>query len=307
MRRDVEGTVRPVREDEIEDWCACPRTPVEPGFHAWLEQERSWVVEHHSSPRNLFVCEARGELLGKYDVPTEAGGSWRLWAPSVRDFERGADAMRTLCEHIRDESRRRGVHDVEVILEGGHPHLDLARDGLAASGFVLAQERVLVRRVLDGALPPTLRPDLDIRDCSGLTQQALQDLCLAIGIDAGDPDIHALKAALNPGSLVLEEAGRRVGLALCASAPGEETLLLKHLGVVPRARGRGVGKALLLAVLGRARERGSRTYTGSTAKDNVAMRGTFASVGCEPLAERFVFALAARESPEGQGPRAPRS
>jgi len=307
MRRDVEGLVRPVREDEIEDWCACPRTPVEPGFDAWLEQERSWVVEHHSSSRNLFVCEARGELLGKYDVPTEAGGRWRLWAPSVRDLERGADAMRALCEHIRDESRRRGVDDVEVILEGGHRHIDLARNGLVASGFVLAQERVLVRRVLDGALPPTPRPDLDVRDCAGLTQQALEDLCLAIGIDAEDPDIHPQEAVLNPGSLVLDEDGQHVGLALCASAPGEETLHLKHLGIVSRARGRGVGKALLLAVLCRARKQGRRIYIGSTAKDNAAMRGTFASVGCEPLAERFVFALAARDNPQDQGPHAPPS
>ncbi len=299
MSHDEHGRVREVHASEIAAWCACPLEPSDDGADAWANGERMWVARHHRGPGNLFAFDDGVRFVGKYDVARDDGASWRLWAPSIREAGAGAGVMLALCEHIRDESQRRSIRDIKVILEGGHRHIDCARNALVASGFVLAQERVLVRRALDDTLPPTPRPDLGIRGCAPLTPEALDDLCRVVGVDAENPDIDAGIAALNPGSLVLEDGESTVGLALCASAPGEETLHLEHLGVVPDSRGCGVGAALLLAVLGRARELGSRVYIGSTAKDNAPMRGVFASVGCTHLAERFVYTLTIRGAGAG--------
>ena len=106
-----------------------------------------------------------------------------------------------------------------------------------------------------------------------------------------------LLAQLEPGHpssrrwLVAERGGEPVGMALPSSEAGEELLTLHHVGMVPGARGEGAGRALLLAVLHRAREEGATTYLGSTDEGNTAMIRLFQRVGAEEAARREVFHL----------------
>ena len=90
--------------------------------------------------------------------------------------------------------------------------------------------------------------------------------------DVGMDDVGIEEAAAHDADQrlwwVASEAGRRVGLALASSSPGDEMLTEYHVGLVPDARGRGLGQVLLHAFLKGGRDAGARTYVGSCAKGN---------------------------------------
>jgi RimJ/RimL family protein N-acetyltransferase len=65
-----------------------------------------------------------------------------------------------------------------------------------------------------------------------------------------------------------------------------------HLGLVPDARGRGLGQGLLHAFLRGGRAAGATTFVGSCAEGNRAARVVLERAGCTPLGRRLVFELA---------------
>jgi len=283
--------IRRVKDDEVEAWCACPRRPGEEGFERWRDGERAWVEQWKTPPKNLFVYEApNGDLVGKYDVPIEKRKAWTLWAPTVRTGPGSAGVMDALCAHQAAEARRRKVQRVELLLEHDHAALDLARASLLRAGFQVAEERVVVKLDLDKELPPA-PVEVDARPVLDLPEAQLRALCHASGVpDADDAELDAGAGGLELG-LVAWEEDAPVGLALAQASTDEKVLLDHAIGLVPEARGRGLGKALLRAFLAQGKERGREVYIASTVVDNEPMRRVFAWLGAETIKERTVFRL----------------
>jgi len=106
----------------------------------------------------------------------------------------------------------------------------------------------------------------------------------------GVPLSAAARAALAPGmaaaggfSLIARDDGAPVGLANCfvtfATFAGQPLVNIHDLVVVPAARGRGVGKALLHAVEAEARARGADKVTLEVLTGNTAARALYARLG----------------------------
>ncbi|MHC5012434.1 MAG: GNAT family N-acetyltransferase [Planctomycetota bacterium] len=136
-------------------------------------------------------------------------------------------------------------------------------------------------RDLDGRLEPAPRTGLTFCSAADLAESALQRL----GERAGAP---AERLAGASGVVALKD-GAPVGIAIRTSAPGDETATLQYLGLVPEARGRGHGRALLLTVLHEARGEGAAHYVGSTSVTNAPMRRVFERIGCRPAGSRHVY------------------
>lgn len=284
--------VRGVAAEEVDAWCACPLSPGEEGYEAWLAAERAWVGSHHPGPRDLFVAEdAQGHFVGKADVPIDRRGRWTLWAPTVRTGPLAARAMRALAEHLLSEARRRGARAMEVLLEEGHAAPALAERVLRESGFSAPEERLLFRRDLGPdlpGLPSGIRSrSLPPGPAGGDDRAAIASLLARAG--ASDSVLEEAREGTGPRGVVLEREGRDVGIALAGSGAGEGLLTEEHLGLVPEARGQGLGVSLLLAFLAWGSEDGARTYVGSTATWNGPMRRTFARAGCAEIGRRLVF------------------
>lgn len=95
------------------------------------------------------------------------------------------------------------------------------------------------------------------------------------------------KLLATPGAfaLVAVEAGEPIGLAIARAAAGEAEILT--LGVLPEARRRGAGRALVAAVEREAQTRGAEALFLEVAEDNLAARALylergFAQVGRRP-------------------------
>ena len=260
-----------------------------PRLAAWRDGEWAWVARWQTPADRLFVFETpAGDLLGKYDVPIVKARGWSLWAPTVRPGPGAEAVLDALCAHQVAQARRRGAGSIELLLEEGHWLPDLARAAVLRAGFAFFEETVVVSIDLERSLPEA-PVEIDVRPAAALPQAELRALCHAAGIpDADDEELAPGAPGLALGVVALE-GDRPIGLALAQSSRDPEEVLDHGVGVVPEARGRGVGRALVRAFLVRAHARGAASYVASTGADNLAMRAVFDSLGAEVVARRSVF------------------
>ncbi|HSI01366.1 MAG TPA: ribosomal protein S18-alanine N-acetyltransferase [Reyranella sp.] len=121
-------------------------------------------------------------------------------------------------------------------------------------------------------------------------------------------DMAELLASPNVGGLFVDRDGEPIGLVLWRTAADEAELLT--IAVRSDCRRRGVGRALLDAVVERATQAGARSLFLEVGADNPAARSLysqvgFAEVGCRPAyyarREGFADALVLRLTLIGDG------
>ncbi len=234
---------------------------------------------------------ADGTFLGKYDVPVERAGRWQLWAPSARSGPGAADVLGALSRHVVAEATRRGIERADLVLEGSHRHHDLVRSCLVDAGFDLAEQKFVFTRDLTALDSDRPAPDglttfraATLAEGSDLLAAALH----AEGEREGLEEWSAQVPCEFPGVVAVQD-GALVGVALRSVRPGKRLLTLQHFGLVPGARGSGLGTGFLDETLHRAADAGFATYLGSTTTDNTAMQRVFERVGCERVGTRLIL------------------
>jgi [ribosomal protein S18]-alanine N-acetyltransferase len=100
-------------------------------------------------------------------------------------------------------------------------------------------------------------------------------------------DMAELLAAPSAGGLLLQIDGADAGMALWRTAADEAELLTIAVAVAHRRR--GAGRALLDAVIGRARERGARVLFLEVGVDNPAARLLYTQAGFEEVGRRIGY------------------
>ena len=90
-------------------------------------------------------------------------------------------------------------------------------------------------------------------------------------------EIAGLLASPGVGGLLVEVEGRKDGFALWRTAADEAELLT--IAVQPDRRRRGLGRALLAAVVGQARRGGAQNLFLEVGVDNASARSLYAQAG----------------------------
>jgi [ribosomal protein S18]-alanine N-acetyltransferase len=96
--------------------------------------------------------------------------------------------------------------------------------------------------------------------------------------ELGGPHGHYLVAIAEDGALD--------GYAGLFAAEGAEQADIQTIAVVPRARRRGLGRTLLVALLDEARRRGAREVLLEVRADNAGAQALYAELGFEQIAVR---------------------
>jgi [ribosomal protein S18]-alanine N-acetyltransferase len=109
-------------------------------------------------------------------------------------------------------------------------------------------------------------------------------------------DLAGLLASPGAGGFLLDDAGACVGLAICRIVLDEAELLT--IAVRPAHRRTGAGRALLLAVVERARGSGAKQLFLEVGADNPAALALYAAAGFQPVGGRRAY------YPRGQRPAA---
>jgi ribosomal protein S18 acetylase RimI-like enzyme len=98
-------------------------------------------------------------------------------------------------------------------------------------------------------------------------------------------DAIAAELGAPPNFAVIARADRMLGFATCLFA-GRDEPLLDSLHVLPDARGRGVGSALLSRVAHEVESRGARTMVVEVVEENVRTRALYERLGATYVATR---------------------
>jgi ribosomal protein S18 acetylase RimI-like enzyme len=222
--------------------------------------------------------------------------SVELYAAVMPAWRRGGLGRRLLAP-IFAWAKQRSARG-PVALRTRVPDLPEARGAsafLAATGFSQVAMQLYLQhsgmRLPPSRPPPALsvRP-LDARDAAALAQFAR----LSDAAWEGSPDAfpsregEAMRSASDAGRLILlallggEPAGYLSGLRL------EGALGIDGIAVLPRFRGRGIGRELLLSALRSATGR-FRAALLAVHEDNLAARALYRSLGFEESGRRLVF------------------
>ncbi|MBV6418790.1 MAG: hypothetical protein CMLOHMNK_03750 [Steroidobacteraceae bacterium] len=146
---------------------------------------------------------------------------------------------------------------------------------------------IVVRPALAADAPLLLSLIRGLADYEKLAHEVIAtEEQLARELGASHPVVHAL---------IAEQAGRAAGFALYffsfSTFVGRQGLYLEDLYVLPEARGRGIGRALLVELARRAAGRGCGRMEWSVLDWNTDARRFYTTLGARPLDEWTVWRL----------------
>jgi ribosomal protein S18 acetylase RimI-like enzyme len=238
-----------------------------------------WALPDYDLERDAFVVEdVDGALIGWADI---GEGSARV---AVHPAHEGRGVGTLLREAVERRTRERGWRVAQQVVAANAG----AAAHLAAAGYERAQVYQRMRAAMGDIPPPpggaAVRPfDLEAegRAVHELVEAAFSE------IDGNTAQTYATwHAEVAAGSEPAFRLAIEDDAGLVAAAVGErwegDVGYVKQLAVARRARGRGHGRALLLALLDALRAAGLQIAELSVAGTNAPATGLYESAGMTP-------------------------
>ena len=249
-----------------------------------LEDVRAdWAAPGIDLARDAWLAEEDGTALG-YALLDDRGAAL-VTVPPKREGRGVGSALRAAAESRAVE---RGQALVRQYLPTAN---EAARAHLLEAGYWPAYSYFRMRMELDGAPPPP--PDVPVRPFSrgpdDAPVHALVEEAMA-GVPGNEPrTLESWQAAKidkdgwDPALWLLhEDAGGLAGVVLCERWE-ERVGYVDHLAVAARARGHGLGRALLLHGLAALRDAGLEVAELSVQGENASATRLYESVGMRPV------------------------
>jgi mycothiol synthase len=269
-----------------------------------------FLVERGELAREgVFVAPGEGELLGALVCVPLKGASGLLWPPRARDGPERRQVEDALVQRACAWLHRRGAklaqallapeevclaaplvrnsftrvtslhymrHDWDAEEAGG---LKDVSSGLAdAPHLQYTSYRAVAVPRFDQTLLRTYDDTLDCPELNGVRQ-------LAEIIEG-----HQAQGAHDPDHWWLaEQSGQPCGVLLIADIPDFSAWDLSYVGVVPEARGRGIGRALVCKALVEAHAVGVRRMTLAVDVRNEPARRLYRDLGFHVTEQREVY------------------
>jgi len=248
---------------------------------------------------NVLVCREGEAILAAMVAMPMAGAAGLIWPPIAA---RGADAAtaQRLLHFACDQMKRRGCKFVQALLEPADADLDepLVRCGFAPITTLLYLQNRL--RADEPPVAPLPRLACQPYSCNG---ELFRATLLRTYEGAQDcPELNPLRTAEEivagyqslPGcdlahwSLAWHD-GRAVGVLILNPVPDSPSWELCYVGLVPEARGRGLGSSLTRLAMREAHFRGAVRMTLTVDQRNAPARRMYQRLGFEEFDRRAVY------------------
>jgi mycothiol synthase len=239
------------------------------------------------------------KLGGALLIQTQPGKTASLWPPQLADGELPSTAC-SLLESADTRFRQKGVRLVQSLLEtDAQPEADLLRKG----GFRHAADLLYLACLKDQF--PTAQPatSLQFELYADAHHDRFARLVDATYVDTLDcPDLNGVRdiedvltdyritGVFDPARwLIVRQAGADVGCLILTEHASYDTWELIYMGIVPSARGQGLGAKIARRAQWLAGRAGrSRLVLAVDAKNDPAIR-MYAAVGFQAWDRRSVF------------------
>lgn len=232
-----------------------------------LAQTLAAVARDELSLENLLVAVDGDRIVGTVLAVRRPGGAAFLWPPVVQQGEASQGVARALLEAIGRRVDQQQVVFTQCLLD---PADDWGIGALADGGVPRITDLILLSRSLPGALPDSAESGLAAEcysesshdDFARIVEQTYEGTldCPALArLRSGAQLLEAHRATgqFNPEVCrVYRSSGRDVGILLLAEHPDRDVWEVAYMGVVPEARGRGFGRAILASGIDLVRNTG---------------------------------------------------
>ena len=251
----------------------------------------------------LLLAERDERNVGAALMVSQPDGTTFVWPPVVTDRQAAEEVADSLLQAIRD----RVDHDpncwiAQCLIE---PDRIVDRQRLTRNGFCHLVDLVFMQRPLDEPVPEESNVKFEVEtfeavrngerftdvirrsyegslDCPELNGRRSAEEALR-SHQAGSPFRPALWK-------LYRVSGRDVGVVLMAPHEDQSAWELVYMGVVPEARGRGYGRAMLVAALQEARAAKVENFFLSVDRRNHYARHLYQRLGFVEVAQRCVHA-----------------
>jgi ribosomal protein S18 acetylase RimI-like enzyme len=266
------------------------------------------ICQDELDPLGIMVVRKKSRLLGAMVSQRLPGAGGLLWPPQASEWPSGQEIEDQLVQAALSWLRQGGAKVAHVIVR---PAEKTQVSSLVRSGFVHITALWYFRHSLVWRSPEAdplavlllLGKGLSFRpypDCDRSlfhrtlmrTYEGTLDCPELNGVRSVEEIVegHAHQGKHDPNLwwLVFQEE-HPVGVVLLTEMPEWDALDIAYLGVIPEARGRGLGRALAAKILLEARARHVNQVTLAVDGRNLPAWNMYLALGFQPLEQREVY------------------
>jgi GNAT superfamily N-acetyltransferase len=235
-----------------------------------LAETLAAVRRREMSLDNLLVALDGERLLGTVLAILRPGGAAFLWPPAVLADAATTHVATALLTTAAARVEAQGARFIQSLLD---PADTAGRETLDRGGIPYATDLILLSRSLGGGVADPQAGSLSVECYSPESHASFSRLvertyvgtldCPVLArVRGGEESLEAHRATgqfAPAGWRLYREGDATVGVLLLAEHPERDTWEVAYLGVVPEARGRGLGGAILHDGLDLARRSGRGT------------------------------------------------
>jgi ribosomal protein S18 acetylase RimI-like enzyme len=259
----------------------------------------------------ILVTRGSHGLIGALVCLPIAGAGALVWPPRVLPGHEQAAIEDSLVRQARTWLRQRGAKLAQALLVRDDVHLagPLERNGfrhITCLWYMRCELAVPVSGIRDGLRFQTYEPadPCLFQETLLKTYEGTQDCPEVTGVRDISEIIEGHKAPDGPEMdhwWLARDGGRPVGVLLLTETAGSETWEVAYIGVVPEARGRGIGRQLMIKAGNEARAAAkSQLMLSVDARNHPAIQ-LYRSLGFQLYDQREVY-LAIWGNMSGQWP-----
>lgn len=253
------------------------------------------------NPAGVIIVAGEKKLLGAIVCLPVAGASGLIWPPQASSGSPRQEIEDQLLTYAIAWLRQSGAKLGQTLLADDENQL---AEPLERHGFVHITSLWYMRHELElPAAPPAAAPELtyqSYKTCDrGLfhrtllrTYEGTRDCPEVNGVRSLREVVegHQAQGIHDPEHWWLAlQAGQAAGVLLLAEIPEWQGWDLSYVGVVPEARGRGVGRGITLKALLEARAAGATQATLAVDTRNRPAWNLYMGLGFEPFDRREVY------------------
>jgi ribosomal protein S18 acetylase RimI-like enzyme len=266
-----------------------------------MSNTRQMLETGELNPRGIVVARNRNQIVGALICLPAAGSSGLIWSPQMSAHQHNAEIEDGLLQFATAWLKETGVKIVQALLLPKEVALGIP---LLRNGFVHITRLRYLRHKLESPQARFERPaNLELFPQTEVAPAVFQQTLLRSYEGTQDcPEIngvrtieeilagHRAQGQYDPEKWWLaQEDGTPVGVLLVVEVSEWHSWEIAYVGVVPEARARGIGTAIMLEALHRARTGKRLQLTLSVDQRNAPACHLYRKIGFTQYDAREVF------------------
>ena len=284
------GTVRKIKEDELDLWIAFPKTLDDKDISERVEKDKKWIKRDKVPIDNFFVYEKENQFFGKICLSGPENDWHYLTTPTIKDCDDIKMIANNLYHFAITESKQYKNKYIETFLRDSNKHFEILQEAIQEVGFIETHQFYVFTKNLSKQIDQEKNKIIKfvsskvfgLNKIKKLYVQSREQSLLYLGHPC-PPEVDTdWITNTNEDFIVALKDEEPIGFSgiYIYNYRGDDVGGLEYICVLPQFRGNGYGKIIHRKSLNALRKKGVTEYRGATNIENYPMIDIFKSNGC---------------------------